>query len=75
MGALMNNRKAWMKALKSIKFNRDGTMTTETARNQKKANTKETLHNEFEFLMAAQRAGKSFKEYSRANGFRFIGDL
>jgi hypothetical protein len=50
-------------------------MTTETARNQKKANTKETLHNEFEFLMAAQRAGKSFKEYSRANGFRFIGDL
>ena len=33
-------RKPWMKELQSMRFTRDGTMTTETARWQKEANTK-----------------------------------
>ena len=32
-------RKTWMKALQAYSFNRDGTMTTETAKEQKHANS------------------------------------
>lgn len=36
-------RKPWMKELQSMRFTRDGTMTTETARWQREANAKAAL--------------------------------
>lgn len=68
---IKDKRKPWKKQLINFKFNKEGTMTTETARAQKTANRRDNLKRQGSIERLCNESGQTFREWALDNGHTF----